>query len=42
MASTPTNDDPVVNPTYLGNISGFFTPGDIGWMSAQGHRSGEL
>ena len=36
MASTPTNDDPVANPTYLGNISAFFTPGDIGCMSAQG------
>jgi tyrosinase len=36
MASTPTNDDPVANPTYLGNISAFFTAGDIGCMSAQG------
>jgi len=36
MASTPTNDDPVSNPTWLGNISAFFTPGEIGCMSAQG------
>nr|WP_315380815.1 tyrosinase family protein [uncultured Sphingomonas sp.] len=30
------NDAPIANPTYLGNIAGFFDPGEIQCMSAQG------
>jgi hypothetical protein len=36
MASNPASDDPVATPTYLGTIKAFFSPGEIGCMSAQG------
>jgi hypothetical protein len=37
MTDTAANDDPVVpNPTWTGNIRGFFTPGEISCMQGQG------
>lgn len=36
MAQPPLGDDPVPTPTYLGNISAFFTAGEVSCMSAQG------
>lgn len=36
MAGNPANDGPIANPTFLGNIRGFFDAGEIACMSPQG------